>query len=228
MVGAGQCEASACMVTVRIGDATEEEVVAIFKALRDHPTRSWSKPQQGSCIAFQSLTMLFASGSVEVYLERIGKLRDRLCREVWGAGEEGVPNVELVPILFPYLPKSDRECQIYSEYIETLAILKTRSALPVITGPIKDTFEFFEEGATPHTPLRTISVRPWPKKINFWNEKEKGEALGVIEEMSNYFKGQEGRESGGGGGKGGSKDWIEKKVWFDRRGRRLTHTYLCN
>ena len=87
---------------------------------------------------------------------------------------------------------------------------------------------FFEEGATPHTPLRTISVRPWPKKINFWNEKEKGEALGVIEEMSNYFKGQEGRESGGGGGKGGSKDWIEKKVWFDRRGRRLTHTYLCN
>ena len=28
---------------------------------------------------------------------------------------------------------------------------------------------------------------------------------------------------GGGGGKGGSKDWIEKKVWFDRRGRSSQH-----
>ena len=39
-------------------------------------------------IAFQSPTMLFGSGSVKVYLERIGMLRDRLCREVWGTGEE--------------------------------------------------------------------------------------------------------------------------------------------
>ena len=60
-----------------------------------------------------------------------------------GGAQEGEPNVELAPILFPYLPKSDRECQIYSEYLECLAILKTRTTLPVITGPIKDTFEFF-------------------------------------------------------------------------------------
>ena len=225
MVGAGQCEASACMVTVRINHATEGEIVALFKALRDHPTRSWTKPQQGSVIAFQSLTMLFGSGSVEVYLERVGKLRDRLCREVWGVGEEGEPNVELVPIVVPYMPKDDRECQIYSEYLECIAILKTRSTLPVITGPINEIFEFFEEGAKPHTPLRTITVRPWPKKIEFWDEKEKGEALGVIDEISNYFKGQEGRESGGGRGEGGgAKTGLKKRCGLTGGGA-ATSTY---
>ena len=219
MVGAGQCEASACMVTVRIQDATEREVVALFKALRDHPTRIWTKPQRGSVIAFQSLTMLFESGSVEAYLERVEKLRSRLCKEVWGVGEEGEPNIETIPILFPYCPKNDRECQIFSEYIEVLALLKSRTTLPVIAGPIGETFQFVDEGASPPTPLRTVHVRPWPKKINFWDEREKGEAVGVIDEISNYFKGQEGRETGGGGGKGGSNTWVEKKGWQNRRGR---------
>ena len=215
MVGAAQCAATSCMVTVRLADGTEEDFVGFFKALRDNASRDWRRPQRGSVIAFQSLTMLFGSASPDAYLERLERLRIRLAKEVWGVGEEGEPNIELVPILFPYFPKNDREASIYGEYVETMALLKQRGTIPVVSGPICKTFDFLE-GA----PLRTISVRPWKKKIVSWGTSEKKEAIGVLNEMQSFFSSQKSATGEKlGGGEGGSNDWCEEKRWNDRRGR---------